>query len=121
MDKSQPGVTTMLQVEAARSGPSPVRTETATPITDTAQPDATVSLPTRSGRPGKNVIEASSVTVVMGQTFASVLSAPPTIGEAIPEEVAPMEGSAPLEAHVGSSQALVCAGGDLHMWEGPAL
>lgn len=86
--------------------PPPVRTETTTPVTGAAQPDATTSLLTGSGQPGKDMTEASSATVVIGQTSMSTPSVPPTVEGAVPEEVASMEGLAPLGANAGSSHAL---------------
>jgi hypothetical protein len=59
--------------------------------------------------------------MVTGQTSASALSTLPTAEGAIPEEVAPMEGSALLGVNAGSSRALVHASDDLHTWEGPTL
>jgi hypothetical protein len=50
-----------------------------------------------------NAVEVSSVTVVMGQTFMSAPSAPPTARVAALEGVALTEGSAPLGANTGSS------------------
>lgn len=73
------------------------------------------------GQVEKNAAEASSVIMVMGQTSTSLPSAPPIAEGATLEEVAPMEGSAPLGTDVGLSWALVRAGGDLDAWEGPAL
>jgi hypothetical protein len=67
-----------------------------------------------------NAADASSATVVMGQTSASAPSAPYR-RRGYPEEVVSTEGSAPLRASAGSSQALVRAGGDLHVWEGSIL
>jgi hypothetical protein len=120
-DKSQPDTTATPQVETTQIGPSLVRTEMDAPVTDAVQPDMTASLLTGSGQPGKNMAEASSATVVMGRTSVSAPSALPITKGAIPKEVAPMEGSAPLEVNAASSRALVHAGGDLHTWEGPAL
>jgi hypothetical protein len=120
-DQSQPGTTATLQVQTAQMGPSLVQTEMAAPVTDMAQPDTTASLSMGLGQLGKNATKASSVIVVMGWTIASTSSALPTTKGPIPEEVVPMEGSAPLGVNAASSWALVHVGGDLHMSEGPAL
>jgi hypothetical protein len=69
----------------------------------------------------KSAAEASLSIVAVGQTSVSTPSAPSKAGGAIPEEVAPMEGSALHGANAGSSRDLVHAGGDLHTWEGPVL
>jgi hypothetical protein len=65
--------------------------------------------------------EVSLMVVTTGQAFASAPLVDSIVGGDIPEKAVQQEGSALLGADVGSSQALVHAGGDPHAWEGPTL